>query len=263
MGSFVKPNLRQADVALGDDVSAIGHMQTFEDRTSVFQSQGVTRHSGLSVDWNMQGQLAHSHSRAQLTIKRLLDIAGALIGLILLGPLLIITALAIKASSPGPVFFKQKREGLNGLLFDTLKFRSMRVDACDLTGVAQTQANDPRVTAVGAFIRKTSIDELPQLINVLMGDMSLVGPRPHVPNMLAGGRLYRELVPYYEGRLAMRPGITGWAQANGFRGSTRSARLARERVDHDIAYVQNFSIWLDLRIIILTVVREFVTGTGD
>ncbi|MHA6297971.1 sugar transferase [Devosia sp. CAU 1758] len=197
-----------------------------------------------------------------LTLKRVIDIVGAVAGLTLLAPLLIIVALVIKATSPGPVFFRQDREGLDGKSFQVLKFRSMRVDSCDISGIAQTVQNDARLTPVGRFIRKTSIDELPQLVNVLVGDMSLVGPRPHVPGMLAGGQAYRDLVPYYGDRLAMRPGITGWAQANGLRGPTHDNRLARERVDHDLAYIQNFSIWLDMNILVRTLVREFVTGSG-
>jgi lipopolysaccharide/colanic/teichoic acid biosynthesis glycosyltransferase len=122
--------------------------------------------------------------------------------------------------------------------------------------------NDPRVTAIGSFIRKTSIDELPQLINVLRGDMSLVGPRPHVPGMKAGGMLYRKLVPYYDVRLTMLPGLTGWAQANGWRGETDAPVAGRSRVDHDIAYIANFSLWLDLKIILMTIRREFVVGSG-
>ncbi|MNL39206.1 UDP-glucose:undecaprenyl-phosphate glucose-1-phosphate transferase [compost metagenome] len=192
-----------------------------------------------------------------------MDILGSLAGLALLGPLMIIVALAVKASSPGPVLFRQKREGLNGRIFEAYKFRSMAAELGDASGVAQTLDNDPRVTAIGRFIRKTSIDELPQLFNVLKGDMSLVGPRPHVPGMMAAGRLYKDLVPYYDRRLDMLPGITGWAQVNGLRGSTRDPHKARERIDHDLAYIQNFSVWLDLKIIALTVVREFVTGSGD
>jgi lipopolysaccharide/colanic/teichoic acid biosynthesis glycosyltransferase len=118
------------------------------------------------------------------------------------------------------------------------------------------------VTPVGRFLRRTSLDELPQLVNVIVGDMSLVGPRPHVEGMLAAGVDYAELVPYYNLRHVMRPGLSGWAQANGLRGPTDSAEAARARIDHDVAYIQNFSIWLDLKIIWLTLVKEFVTGSG-
>ena len=224
---------------------------------------GTTWHSGLPVDRRADEVSLRAHSSIHIALKRALDIVGAIVGICALGPLLIIVALVIKCTSPGPVLFRQSREGLNGQTFKALKFRSMRMADCDPSGVSQTRENDPRVTLVGRFIRKTSIDELPQLFNVLVGDMSLVGPRPHVANMLAGGRPYRDLVPYYDERLAMRPGITGWAQANGLRGSTRDPQRARQRIDHDIAYIQNFSIWLDLKIIGLTIVREFFTGNAD
>lgn len=196
-------------------------------------------------------------------MKRLLDVILAGLGLFALLPLLVIVAVLIKLESPGPVFFRQKREGLNGKLFSVYKFRSMRTELGDATGVAQTVSGDPRVTPIGRFLRRTSIDELPQLINVLLGDMSLVGPRPHVPGMLAGGMQYRELVSYYDERHRVRPGITGWAQVNGLRGSTVDRRVATARIDYDIAYIENWSLGLDLKILFLTVWRELTRGTGD
>jgi polysaccharide biosynthesis protein PslA len=225
-----------------------------------------TFHTGLPVTWEGNAPAAPrwtSSQRTQLVLKRAFDIALASAAIAFLAPLLILVALAIKLESRGPVFFVQKREGLGGLDFDIFKFRSMRVDACDHTGVQQTVSGDPRVTRVGRFIRRTSIDELPQLFNVLLGNMSVVGPRPHVANMLAGGTTYRELVPYYGARFAMRPGITGWAQANGFRGGTEAVDAARGRIDHDIAYVQNYSLWLDIKIVLLTIRREFISGSAD
>lgn len=194
--------------------------------------------------------------------KRVLDIVFSTLALVALAPLLLIVSILIKISSPGPVLFYQDREGLDGSIFSLVKFRSMRADACDAGGTRQTCNDDPRVTGIGKFIRKTSIDELPQLFNVLRGDMSIVGPRPHVPGMFAGGRPYRELVEYYDARLRASPGLTGWAQANGLRGATNNAEKAIARIDHDIAYIQNFSIWLDLRIIWLTARKEFFSGTG-
>lgn len=223
----------------------------------------TSMHSGLPIRWDRPAAELASARLWQLKVKRTIDVFGSLLGLVLLAPLMIIVAIAIKMTSPGPVFFRQRREGLNGSVFEALKFRSMSAELGDASGVSQTLSNDPRVTPVGRFIRKTSIDELPQLFNVLAGEMSLVGPRPHVPGMMAGGRLYKDLVPYYDRRLEMLPGITGWAQVNGLRGSTRDTRQARERIDHDLAYIQNFSVWLDLKIIVLTIVREFVTGSGD
>lgn len=198
----------------------------------------------------------------QLILKRAFDIVVTAAALFALAPLLCLVAIAIKVSSRGPVFFRQSREGLGGKPFKMFKFRSMRVEDGDISGVKQTVSDDPRVTPVGRFLRRTSIDELPQLFNVILGDMSIVGPRPHVAGMMAGGMLYTELVPYYAARFDMLPGITGWAQANGLRGATTRADVAKARVDHDIAYIQNFSVLLDLRIIGMTLRREFISGTG-
>ncbi len=198
-----------------------------------------------------------------LVLKRVLDIvlsAGALLAMSLV---LIATAIAVKVTSPGPVLFVQMRPGLNGVMFPMLKFRTMYADLGDASGVRQTVANDPRITSIGAFLRRTSLDELPQLINVLLGHMSLVGPRPHPANMLAAGMDYRDLVPYYEMRYAMKPGLSGWAQANGLRGPTDEAGKARARIAHDMAYIQNFSVLLDIKIIFRTIMREFVAGTGS
>ncbi|KKB12061.1 exopolysaccharide biosynthesis protein [Devosia geojensis] len=199
----------------------------------------------------------------QLALKRLFDIAVALAALMVLAPLFCLVAVAIRLGSRGPVFFRQTREGYEGRAFRMFKFRTMHVEDCDVSGVSQTIEGDPRVTAVGRFLRRTSIDELPQLINVVLGDMSIVGPRPHVSGMMAGGMLYTQLVPYYSARLDMLPGITGWAQANGLRGTTQDSAVAKARIDYDIAYIQNFSLMLDLRIIWMTFRREFISGTGS
>ncbi|MDB5505865.1 MAG: exopolysaccharide biosynthesis protein [Devosia sp.] len=200
--------------------------------------------------------------RLALGVKRLADIFMSLLALIFLGPLLMFVAVAIKLTSRGPVLFRQQRLGLNGVLFPLLKFRTMHCELADASGVAQTKAGDQRVTRLGRLLRRTSIDELPQLVNILWGHMSVIGPRPHVPNMQAAGTLYRELVPYHDLRLGMRPGLSGWAQANGHRGPTDDAFSAKARIDHDIAYIQNFTLWLDIRIILRTIRREFFTGTG-
>ena len=186
----------------------------------------------------------------------------ALFLIVVFAPVFLLTALAIKSTSAGPVLFKQRRVGLDNRDFSVYKFRTMYVDRQDLSGVRQTLEDDPRITPIGRLLRRTSVDEVPQIINILMGDMSFVGPRPHVAGMLAGGLAYDELVPYYDLRHAMKPGLTGWAQANGFRGPTIDPVRARQRVDHDIAYIQNFSLRLDLIIIARTAWREFVTGTG-
>ena len=221
--------------------------------------------SGLPLTLWQGRPLAPMRSPArdfQMVLKRVIDVALSCVALVAVWPLMLIVAVAIWLSSPGPVLFGQMREGTNGAMFRTWKFRSMRTELGDASGVAHTLRGDPRVTRVGRLIRRTSIDELPQLFNVLLGEMSIVGPRPHVAGMLAGGERYDQLVPYYRRRLQMQPGITGWAQANGLRGLVDSEYSARARVDHDLAYIQNFSVALDFRIILLTIRREFVTGTG-
>ena len=206
---------------------------------------------------------ARDPSSMQLAAKRAVDIVGASFGLLILAPLLIGIAVAIKATSQGPVFFRQKRYGYHNRRFRIFKFRTMFVHLGDNKGTQQTKADDPRITPLGRILRKTSLDELPQLLNVLAGDMSLVGPRPHVPGMLAGGMLYEELTPYYFQRHNMRPGITGLAQVSGYRGSTVVPMSAIERLDHDLHYIEGWSIGLDTRIILRTFVREFVLGSAD
>jgi lipopolysaccharide/colanic/teichoic acid biosynthesis glycosyltransferase len=200
---------------------------------------------------------------SQLMAKRLVDMIAAALLLLAFGPLLIAIALVVKLTSRGPVFFLQERVGFGGATFLIFKFRTMFVDRGDASGVAQTVAGDPRVTPVGRLLRQWSLDELPQLINVLLGNMSLVGPRPHVPGQLAAGVACEEVIPYYGLRHQAKPGITGWAQVNGYRGPTDTVMKARRRVDHDLAYIQNYSLLLDIKILLLTVVREFVTGSGS
>lgn len=195
--------------------------------------------------------------------KRTLDLVFAVTAAIMLLPLMLAIALAIKLTSPGPVLFRQVRAGRGDTTFKLYKFRTMREAACDPSGVEQTKAGDPRLTTIGGWLRRTSLDELPQLLNIIKGDMSFVGPRPHVPGQLAAGMPYSRLVPYYELRHTIRPGLTGWAQANGFRGPTHEATAARERIDHDLAYVQHCSLWLDFRIVALTARYEFLSGNGS
>lgn len=194
--------------------------------------------------------------------KRFCDIIFSGAAIIGLSPLLALVSLAIVLETRGPIFFAQQREGKDGLPFTAFKFRSMRRDHADPSGLKQTTHRDVRVTRVGQVIRRTSIDELPQLFNVLRGEMSLVGPRPHVKGMLAGGREYRVLVPYYELRLHVTPGLTGLAQANGLRGPTSDAKLALRRIEYDLDYIEKFSIFLDLKIILMTLKREFLGGSG-
>lgn len=201
--------------------------------------------------------------RAQLAAKRLIDISGALIGLALLCVPFLLVALAIKCTSKGPVFFHQHRVGYRNARFEIVKFRTMYANACDKSGISQTTVEDFRVTPMGKILRRTSVDELPQLWNVLRGEMSLVGPRPHVDGMIAAGMPYDMLISMYHDRHAMRPGITGLAQAEGYRGPTTEIKAAVGRIELDLRYIQSFSLWLDIKIIVRTVINELFRGTGD
>nr|WP_244447428.1 sugar transferase [Neorhizobium galegae] len=208
-------------------------------------------------------RLASSGShRVQLGAKRAIDIGVSLSALILLLPLMLVVALAIRIDSDGPVLFTQTRWGKDGCRFRVYKFRSMRTDLGDAKGIAQTVRDDPRITRVGALIRKANIDELPQLLNVLKGDMSLVGPRCHAIDMLAAGIPYENLVADYHRRHSMRPGMTGLAQMRGLRGPTDRPGKARARIACDLYYIDNFSILLDLRIMFGTLLAEFRGGEG-
>ncbi len=181
--------------------------------------------------------------------KRLFDFAGAGLGLLLLSPLFAVVALLIKLDSPGPVFFRQERRGFNGRTFHIWKFRSMSVTKSGRQ-MTQAKAGDTRITRIGAFIRRTSIDELPQLINVLRGEMSLVGPRPHA---LVHDDALGEQLASYAHRQRIKPGISGWAQVNGYRGETSTFEQIEGRTAHDLYYIDNWSIFLDCWIIVLTV----------
>ncbi|WP_417308342.1 sugar transferase [Devosia sp.] len=206
-------------------------------------------------------EISSSRER-ELRLKRFADILVSAVALVAFAPLLLGVALLIRAESHGPILFRQPREGLKGRVFQIWKFRTMFVDQSDPSGTRQTVPDDGRVTGLGRWLRRTDIDELPQLINVLRGDMSLIGPRPHPLGMLAGGRPYPDLVPRYADRHAMRPGMTGWAQCHGLRGPTDDPDRAVARIDHDLFYVQNFSLLLDLRIVGRTIMQEMRGGTG-
>lgn len=185
-------------------------------------------------------------------VKRGFDIAVSAVALLLLSPLFLAVAIAIRLETPGPAFFIQPRIGRRNQLFSVIKFRSMRQDRCDKNGAQSTLRCDPRVTRIGNFIRRTSIDELPQLINILKGDMSLVGPRPHAVSSTAEDRLFWDIDNRYWHRHACRPGLTGLAQIQGLRGATACAKDLTDRVEADLRYLQGWSIWTDIRIMILT-----------
>jgi exopolysaccharide biosynthesis polyprenyl glycosylphosphotransferase len=186
----------------------------------------------------------------KLTMKRAMDVVGSAMGLILLSPVLLLVAILIKLESPGPVFFVQERMGLDAQPFPMIKFRSMRIDS-ESRGPGWTVKDDPRRTRIGAFIRKYSIDELPQMINIFIGDMSIVGPRPEQPTFV---EQFRKMIPRYMERHREKAGLTGWAQVNGLRGDTS----VMERTKYDLWYIENWSIWLDVKIIIRTAFKIFL-----
>ena len=189
-------------------------------------------------------------------VKRITDILFSLLILLIISPILLVVAIGVKLSSAGPIIFKQKRYGLNGEEINVYKFRSMTtIDNGD--EVLQATKNDQRITAFGRFIRKTSLDELPQFFNVLQGDMSIVGPRPHA---VAHNEMYRKLITGYMIRHKVKPGITGWAQVNGLRGETEVLEKMQERIDYDIAYLRNWSPRLDIYIILKTIWVVFLKG---
>lgn len=185
-------------------------------------------------------------------IKRIEDLILASLALLALSPLMLAIALAIKLDSPGPVFFRQKRYGYNNRLIEVYKFRSMYHQMADANAEQQTTRGDARITRVGAFIRRTSLDELPQLLNVLFGSMSMVGPRPHATATKAAGILFEDAVETYSARHRVKPGITGWAQINGYRGETDTLEKIEKRVEYDLEYIESWSVWFDLYILFRT-----------
>lgn len=184
-------------------------------------------------------------------IKRLVDIAGALFGIMITSPVMLVSAILVKCTSKGPVIFKQERVGLHNKPFYMYKFRSMELQDVKEEKKAWTVKNDPRVTAVGKFLRKTSLDELPQLFNILKGDMSLVGPRPERPHFV---EKFKEEIPRYMVKHQVRPGLTGWAQVNGLRGDTS----IRKRIEYDIYYIENWTLGFDIKIIFMTFLTGFI-----
>ena len=184
-------------------------------------------------------------------IKRIVDIFGALFGIIVFSPVMIVTAILVKLTDGGPIIYAQERVGLHNKPFKMYKFRSMAVQKPSEEKSKWTTPNDPRVTAVGRFIRKTSIDEMPQFFNVLSGNMSLVGPRPERPFYV---EKFREEIPHYMIKHQVRPGLTGWAQVNGFRGDTS----IQKRIDHDLYYIENWTLGFDFKIMFLTIFKGFI-----
>ncbi len=198
-----------------------------------------------------QSTLVPASASSTSRTKRLIDIILAAIGIVAFLPLLLLVALLIRLESPGPIIYRQKRGGLMGAPFEIYKFRSMRVT--DDGGIVKhATKNDPRLTSIGAFLRKSSFDELPQLFNILKGDMSIVGPRPHA---LRHDELYAAEIPAYRGRMSARPGLTGLAQVSGYRGDIPNIEAMADRVACDLEYIANWSIMLDLKLIALTLAR--------
>lgn len=229
---------------------------TYDANTAGFQPANENSIDYFSLE-------ASGRRRAiDLRLKRLLDIMVSFSALFLFAPVLLLISGLIRIESPGSPIFSQVRWGQGGRKILIYKFRSMRSEAGDPTGVQQTIRNDPRITRVGAFLRRTNLDEIPQLYNVLRGDMSLVGPRCHAIGMLAGGMPYEVLVPDYHQRHLMRPGLTGLAQMRGLRGPTDRTSKARARIYADLFYIENFTFGLDLRIIAGTFWSELTRGKG-
>jgi polysaccharide biosynthesis protein PslA len=207
--------------------------------------------------------LTDPHGGRSGAMKRCIDFAISLLALIAFAPVMLAVAAAIRLESPGPVIFPQWRFGLGSLPIAVLKFRTMYAGAGDKTGETRTLARDSRVTRVGRILRRTSLDELPQLINVLRGDMSLVGPRPHPLHMRIGEHYYFEAVTQYRNRHLVKPGITGWAQVNGSRGQVDTLEKAERRVELDLWYLEHWSLWLDLRILLITALGGFLSIGAD
>ena len=225
------------------------HTKFIPDYTSLFPSNPYTEDIlGLPVINIRYVPLTNGFN---IFIKRVVDIIGSLIAMVLFSPVMLIAAIAVKLSSPGPIIFKQERVGLHGQNFMMYKFRTMELQPEKTEKKAWTTKDDPRVTGVGRFLRTHSIDELPQLFNILIGDMSLIGPRPERPQFVAK---FRQEIPRYMVKHQVRPGLTGWAQINGYRGDTS----IRKRIEYDIYYIENWSMEFDFRILIGTIFHGFI-----
>ena len=225
------------------------HTKFIPDYTSLFPSKPYTEDlMGLPVINIRHVPLTNT---GNIILKRTVDIVGSLVGIILTSPIMLVSAILVKCTSKGPVIFKQERVGLHNKNFYMYKFRSMEQQTETDEKKGWTVKNDPRVTKVGKILRKTSIDELPQLFNILKGDMSLVGPRPERPQFV---EKFKEEIPRYMVKHQVRPGLTGWAQVNGYRGDTS----IKKRIDYDLYYIENWTFFMDIKIIILTFFTGFI-----
>lgn len=231
-----------------------GHL--FPHETAAVDSSGQMHNQFQSGPHKSAGR------KTDLILKRCMDVVVSATSLLILLPILLVISALIRMESPGSPLFSQTRWGRDGRKIKVLKFRSMGADVGDPSGIKQTVKNDARITRVGSVLRKTNLDELPQLYNVLRGDMSLVGPRCHAVGMQAGGMLYEDLVPTYHNRHSVRPGLTGLAQMRGLRGPTDSVAKSRARVHSDLYYIQHFSFLFDVRIILGTIRSELKGGKG-
>jgi Undecaprenyl-phosphate glucose phosphotransferase len=221
-------------------------------------SRLLTSHAvNVGTSWTVELQRIPL-TNVEQAFKRGLDIIGACIAIVLLSPLMLVVALSIKLDSSGPIFFTQRRNGFSSSTFRIYKFRTMRVLE-DGDTIPQATRGDPRVTRFGRMLRQTSIDELPQLFNVLAGNMSLVGPRPHA---VAHNSEYQKLISNYAFRHHVKPGITGWAQVNGYRGESQTTDVMAERVEYDLWYINHWSLWLDLKILLKTVISVYHQPTA-
>lgn len=232
----------------------IDRLQSLPNPVSLFMdAEGAdAQRSALARLTPGSGRSSSDEADQRAFAKRAQDLAIGVLALILFAPVMALIALAVKLESPGPVFFRQRRHGFNNETINVWKFRSMRADAADPTASRQVTRNDERVTRVGRIIRKLSLDELPQIFNVLMGEMSLVGPRPHAIGMKTAGEDSARLVAEYAWRHRMKPGLTGWAQINGSIGAVDTAEAVRRRVSLDVEYIERQSFWFDCYIMVMT-----------
>ena len=226
-------------------------------RLSSFSTdQAFRRRSGHRSETGLIDAMSRPLRSGELAIKRALDLFGSAVAITLLAPVFGLTALAIMLDTPGPIFFRQARHGYNHRPIDVWKFRSMHAADCDPAARRIVTRDDPRVTRVGRFIRRWSIDELPQLFNVLAGDLSLVGPRPHALEAVSSRQeSFEAIVQGYAARHKVRPGVTGWAQIHGWRGEIDDPAALRARVEHDLHYIENWSLRLDLYVLAITPFR--------